>query len=239
LVFSQFGNILEIVASRTYKLRGQAWIIFDDLSGATKALKEMQNFMFYGKPMRVAFAKMKSDVIAKMDGSFQPRPKRKPESQDHKNKNAQVSKKKKSTPSSDSKDEDKDKHSTSSSSSSSSSSTSSSSAAMAFLSTMSMSRNQQGSTQNQSGQSGSLQSEPAAPPNRILFVENLPADCTTVTLSTYFQQYSGFTECRLVNGKPGIAFVEFSDDYSATQAKNGLQSFKIGNQSMKISFAKK
>jgi hypothetical protein len=32
-------------------MRGQAWIIFDDLSGATKAQREMQGFNFYGKPM--------------------------------------------------------------------------------------------------------------------------------------------------------------------------------------------
>ncbi len=75
-VFSQFGNILEVVAQKTYKLRGQAWIIFEDLSGATKALK-MEGFNFYGKPMKVGFAKAKSDVVSKADGSFVPRPKRK------------------------------------------------------------------------------------------------------------------------------------------------------------------
>jgi len=78
-VFSQFGNIIDIFAAKTLKVRGQAWIVFDDLNGATKAVREMQNFNFYGKPMRVGYAKSKSDVISKADGTFKARPLRKPE----------------------------------------------------------------------------------------------------------------------------------------------------------------
>jgi len=76
-VFSQFGNILDVFADRTLAKRGQAWIVFDDLGGSTKAMREMQGFNFYGKPMRVAFAKVKSDIISKVDGTFVARPKRK------------------------------------------------------------------------------------------------------------------------------------------------------------------
>jgi len=50
-LFSQFGNILEVVAQRTYKMRGQAWVIFEDLQGATRAVREINNFMFFGKPL--------------------------------------------------------------------------------------------------------------------------------------------------------------------------------------------
>jgi len=58
-------------------MRGQAWVVFDELPSATRAQREMSNFLFFGKPMRVTFAKAKSDVIAKLDGSFQQRQKRK------------------------------------------------------------------------------------------------------------------------------------------------------------------
>eukprot|EP00633_Aureoumbra_lagunensis_P002489 CAMPEP_0197288138 /NCGR_PEP_ID=MMETSP0890-20130614/5094_1 /TAXON_ID=44058 ORGANISM="Aureoumbra lagunensis, Strain CCMP1510" /NCGR_SAMPLE_ID=MMETSP0890 /ASSEMBLY_ACC=CAM_ASM_000533 /LENGTH=144 /DNA_ID=CAMNT_0042758611 /DNA_START=233 /DNA_END=667 /DNA_ORIENTATION=+ len=40
----------------------------------------MQGFPFYDKPMRIAFAKSKSDIIAKADGTFVSREKRKRES---------------------------------------------------------------------------------------------------------------------------------------------------------------
>jgi RNA recognition motif-containing protein len=50
-VFSQFGKILDIVACKTLKLRGQAWVVFDDVTAATNALRQMQGFPFYDKPM--------------------------------------------------------------------------------------------------------------------------------------------------------------------------------------------
>jgi len=50
-LFSQFGHILDIVAMKTMKTRGQAFIIFKDLASATAALRSLQGFPFYGKPM--------------------------------------------------------------------------------------------------------------------------------------------------------------------------------------------
>jgi len=75
-VFSQFGKIVDIVACRGKKLRGQAWVCFDQVSSATTALRQMQGFPFYDKPMRISFAKVESDVIAKRNGTFVPREKR-------------------------------------------------------------------------------------------------------------------------------------------------------------------
>ena len=42
------------------------------------AIKSMQGFPFYDKPMRIAFARTDSDIIAKMKGTYQERPKRAP-----------------------------------------------------------------------------------------------------------------------------------------------------------------
>ncbi|GLT60824.1 hypothetical protein SLA2020_335730 [Shorea laevis] len=76
-VFSQFGKILEVQAYKTLKHKGQAWVVFEGVSSATNALRQMQGFPFYDKPMRIQYAKTKSDVIAKADGSFVPRERRK------------------------------------------------------------------------------------------------------------------------------------------------------------------
>lgn len=38
-VFGQFGRILDIVALKTFRLRGQAWIVFADVTSATNALR--------------------------------------------------------------------------------------------------------------------------------------------------------------------------------------------------------
>jgi len=50
-IFSQFGPILDIVALKTFKMRGQAFVVFKDISSATNALRSMQGFPFYDKPM--------------------------------------------------------------------------------------------------------------------------------------------------------------------------------------------
>jgi len=235
-VFSQFGNILEIIATKTYKMRGQAWVIFDDLSGSTKALREMQSFQFYGKAMRISFAKSKSDVVSKADGSFIPRPKRKVEGKSSKA-SANPTKKKKTQhhqQNGDSKSEEKEEKDE--------------------KPNKSDHKPEPKQQQPQHQQPQQQQQTPApqhplslppyqeqpAPPNRILFVENLPTECNQMMLSMLFQQYSGFQEARLVNGKPGIAFVEFGDEYYSNLAKNALQNFKITPTNlMKISFAKK
>ena len=50
-IFSQFGSILDIVALKTLRMRGQAFVVFKDISSATTALRSMQGFPFYDKPM--------------------------------------------------------------------------------------------------------------------------------------------------------------------------------------------
>jgi RNA recognition motif-containing protein len=50
-IFSQFGNILDVVALKTLKMRGQAFVVFADIASATNALRSMQGFPFYDKPM--------------------------------------------------------------------------------------------------------------------------------------------------------------------------------------------
>lgn len=73
-IFSQFGQIINIVALKTLKMRGQAFVIFKEISSATNALRSMQGFPFYDKPMRIQYAKTDSDVIAKIKGTFVERP---------------------------------------------------------------------------------------------------------------------------------------------------------------------
>jgi hypothetical protein len=50
-MFSQFGKILDVVALKTLRLRGQAWIVFSDVAAATNAKNTMQGFPFFDKPI--------------------------------------------------------------------------------------------------------------------------------------------------------------------------------------------
>lgn len=50
-LFGQFGKILDVVVMKTERLRGQAWIVFADITAATNSLRAMQGFPFYDKPL--------------------------------------------------------------------------------------------------------------------------------------------------------------------------------------------
>lgn len=50
-LFGQFGRIIDVVCMKTENLRGQAWVVFADITSATNALRSMQDFPFFNKPM--------------------------------------------------------------------------------------------------------------------------------------------------------------------------------------------
>jgi U2 small nuclear ribonucleoprotein B'' len=56
--------------------KGQAWIIYEDVTCATAALQAEQGFAFFGKDLKIQFAKETSDRIAKRDGTYVPKAKR-------------------------------------------------------------------------------------------------------------------------------------------------------------------
>jgi len=60
--YSQFGHVLDIVALKTSKMRGQAFVIFEDQNSATEALHASKEKLFFGKAMNASYAKTESDV---------------------------------------------------------------------------------------------------------------------------------------------------------------------------------
>lgn len=67
-IFSQYGLVLDVVALRTWKMRGQGHVVFADIGAATNAARAMQGFPFFDKPMRVQFARTESELIMRMKG---------------------------------------------------------------------------------------------------------------------------------------------------------------------------
>jgi RNA recognition motif-containing protein len=73
------------------------------------------------------------------------------------------------------------------------------------------------------------------PPNKILFLQNLPESVTKDQLNALFSQYPNLHEVRLVPSKKDIAFVEYLDEGSATVAKDALHNFKLdGENKIKV-----
>lgn len=69
-MFSRYGTILDIIYRKTYKLRGQAWVVFEKSEDATTAKEQLDGFPFMNKPIRIQFAKVKSDAVARLDGTY-------------------------------------------------------------------------------------------------------------------------------------------------------------------------
>ncbi|KAL2828654.1 RNA-binding domain-containing protein [Aspergillus cavernicola] len=69
-LFSTYGTVLDVVAMKTEKMRGQAHIVFKDVQASTQALRALQGFDFFGKPMKIVYAKGTSDVISRLRGAY-------------------------------------------------------------------------------------------------------------------------------------------------------------------------
>ncbi|KAG2326033.1 hypothetical protein Bca52824_008761 [Brassica carinata] len=169
----------------------------------------MNGFPFYDKPMRIQFAKTKSDVIAKADGTFVPREKRKRQEE-------KGGKKK------------KEQHHDSTRL-----------AMPAYPGVYGSSAPPLSQVPYPGGGVKNNLPEAPAPPNNILFVQHLPHDTTPERLQELFDKYHGFKEVRMVAAKPGIAFVEFADEMQSTVAMHGLEGFTIQQTPMHITYAKK
>ena len=211
--FSQFGPILDIVALKTFRMRGQAFIVFRDIEAASQAVRQMQDFPFYDKPMRITYAKTKSDASAKFDGTYE---------MTDKTKSDRAAKRKAEREARDAKAATKK-------------------AAPAEAADAEASGPSGASAPPPPAGAAAAPSQPVEnAPNPTLYVQNLPDQVNEMMLSMLFQQFPGFKEVRLVPGRGGIAFVEFENEMQSGVAMTTLQNFKITPQNlMKISYAKR
>ncbi|KAN0039159.1 hypothetical protein ACTA71_001353 [Dictyostelium dimigraforme] len=206
LLFSKYGPILEIVGSKSLKMRGQAFIVFKDITSASNALREMNGFNFLDRPMKIQYCKTKSDAVSKLDGTYMEK-KREREENDKKGSNKKQDRKSMATGQQQHQQQQHQK------------------------------RNANGAPPTTSNGPASLQPRDD-PPNKTLFVENLPDKCDSMMLSMLFSQFQGFKEVHMVESKKGIAFIEFEDDIKAGFAMTNLQHFKVTpDKPMVISFA--
>lgn len=68
-IFSEYGTVIDLVAKRNLKAKGQAFVVFEDTEAATKAIEEVQGFELFEKPMHLDYARTKSDATVLKDGT--------------------------------------------------------------------------------------------------------------------------------------------------------------------------
>ena len=75
-------------------------------------------------------------------------------------------------------------------------------------------------------------------PNKILLIQNLPAEITDAHLIPLFQQCAGFREVRIVPGNRGLAFVEFENEIQSGIALRTLNGFQLtGSYGLNLTYS--
>ena len=67
MLFSTYGPVLDVVALKTMKMRGQAHIVFRDVQTATQAMRSLNGFQFLGQELVGLSASPLLDSVGRLD----------------------------------------------------------------------------------------------------------------------------------------------------------------------------
>ncbi|EAW13059.1 small nuclear ribonucleoprotein U)1a,U)2b [Aspergillus clavatus NRRL 1] len=207
-IFSEYGNILEIVAKTNLKAKGQAFIVFDDVESATRAIDEVNGFDLFDKPMVLDYAKTKSDATVLREGGSEElevhkrrRLAEKERKQAHEALEAQKKLKRPPGP----------------------------------VDTARPAKTVKGAgLKPTTGATAAVIPDEYLPPNKILFLRDLPDSADQDSLTAVFGRFEGFREVRLVPGRKGIAFVEYENESGAISAKEATSGMPMGDEGKPI-----
>ncbi|KAJ3505126.1 hypothetical protein NLJ89_g7577 [Agrocybe chaxingu] len=203
-LFKVYGEVLDVVAHNNLRMRGQAFVSFSNAETAAKAMKDVQRFPLYSKPMQISFARTRSDaVVKKLDADHYDQ---------HKAHRDEYKKATRYT-----------------------------NPLKAKFRAKRLAAEIDGGAAVPAPKRPNVQMpDEYLPPNKILFLQNLPESVTKDQLMALFSQYPNLYEVRLIPTKKDIAFVEFVDEGSASVAKDALHNYKLdGENKIKITFARK
>lgn len=226
-LFSEFGQVIDIVAKKNLKAKGQAFVVFDDPQSAQDAVEEIQGFQLFDKPMHVAMARSRSDKTIETKGTADELDQHKRHRLAEKGMFAvpilmeapvlTISDQRKA---------------------------------------LETAEEQRGLKRGPGGPSNDRPTKAAKPsglkstsvaqaavvpdeylpPNKILFLQNVPAEYDVEALSTIFGRFEGFREVRTVPGRAGIAFVEYDAEQGAIVAKENTAGMTLGDKAIKVTY---
>ncbi|MCJ1311325.1 hypothetical protein MMC25_004996 [Agyrium rufum] len=217
-IFSEYGTIIDLVAKTNLKAKGQAFIVFDTADSAEKAIEEIQGFELFEKPMVLDYAKSRSDATVLKEGTpddFEMHKRRRLAEKERKQamEAAEAAKRLKRAAPVIGND--------------------------IAARPIKAARGTGLKSSNPAG--GAVVPEEYLPPNKILFIQNLPDEYGIDELTAIFGRFEGFREVRLVPGRRGIAFVEYDAEAGAISAKENTTGMGLGDEGkvMKVVYQRK
>jgi len=67
-LFSTFGEIIKISVKASFRMKGQAFIIFKEQESADKALESLDGWILYEKPIQINYSRSQSDLVRDLEG---------------------------------------------------------------------------------------------------------------------------------------------------------------------------
>ncbi|KAF4591509.1 hypothetical protein GQ602_001808 [Ophiocordyceps camponoti-floridani] len=209
-IFNEIGSVVDIVAKKNLRSRGQAFVVFDVAEDAEIAIRELNNFELFGKNMKLSKARTRSDKSVEMKSADEDLAIHKRHRQAEKDKRRALEA------------ADTQRHLKRGAPSSSAEGRPSKLARPGGI--------------KQSGATVSVIPDEYLPPNKILFVQNISEDYDVEALTAVFRRFEGFREIRMVPGRRGIAFVEYEAEQGAIAAKENVAGLTLGNKPIKVTY---
>lgn len=208
-IFEDSGEIIDIVAKKHVKAKGQAFIVFENADSAADALEDFQGFDFFGRPMTLAYAKTESDATVQKTGNAEELEAHKRHRMAEKERKAaaqvkEANKLKRAAPEAQPDEGPPQKK----------------------------------GLKSTSAKSAGIVPDEYLPPNKTLFVQNVPEDYDVDSLTAVFQRYEGFRDARLVPGRKGLAFIEYEAEQGSISAKEATAGMVLegGVKPIKVTF---
>ncbi|KAK4704091.1 hypothetical protein P7C70_g2122, partial [Phenoliferia sp. Uapishka_3] len=249
-LFSLYGKVIDVVHTRDPQVRGTAFIVFSDLSSSTSAMRGLDGESFFGKQLKITYAKSKSHATVGLEEG--------PEAvyaikaglrtaaekaaggsrltvSGAQKKLLDEAKKAKRGREDEEEEEDSEEED----------------GPEKKKDKKEMERDEDAMEEESDDEAPAPAPGPAAPaqgdlPNPILFIEGVPSDATADVLSTLFQQYPGLASLKLLPtpaGSPpnsGSGFVQYETAAQAGLAKEALDMFLLKEGApLKVSWAKR
>jgi len=216
--FSAHGRVVAVVASKTADLRGQAWVSFADVPAAAAALRALQGFPLYDKPLRIAFAREASDRAAAAAPGAAGAPPRAPR--------AKRAREGEGEGAGDARGPKRARGAAGGGAAGGAGGGAGGAAGGGAA----------------GGASGGAPPAPAAAPSRTLLVQNLPAgvsgDALAALLKGLFGRFPGLTGVRPVEARR-LAFVDYESPSAAMPALHGLHGFAVApGAALTVSYAR-
>ncbi|TVY62258.1 U1 small nuclear ribonucleoprotein [Lachnellula suecica] len=214
-LFSEYGNVIDIVAKTNLKAKGQAFVVFETVEEAQKAIDEIQGFELFDKELVLAFAKTRSDATVKRTCTEE-------EFESHKRRRTAEKDKRKAAEQAEAQKLLKRPGAAPD--------------AAAAARPIKATRGAGLKSSNPAG--AAVIPDEYLPPNKVLFLQNLPEEYDIDALTTIFGRFEGFREVRLVPGRKGLAFVEYESETGAISAKENTAGMALGaeNQLIKVTY---